>query len=328
MNFDPLQTSIVHEWAHGKPLIACCFDPQGRFIFSSSEDYTLQRWMWGSGEKLAWEAHESWVNALAVLPGGDVLLSAGCDDRLMFWPASDSAPKPLREVIAHKGWVRAVAVSADGALIATGGNDHLVKLWSPQGEPLGVFTGHDSHVYSLFFHPQGQYLLSGDLSGKVHQWELPSGKLVRTFDAGDLHSYNTGQEVHYGGCRGMDLSKDGKLLAVCGIHKSTNPLGAVNEPLVLLFDWEKGEKVRAQPADGIVAIGWKVAFLNGDVEVCGSGGSSGTHLLFWKTADAQPFHKLKLPDTARDMAVRPDGLHLATAHHDGKLRICRMFKGA
>jgi hypothetical protein len=33
---------------------------------------------------------------------------------------------------------------------------------------------------------------------------------------------------------------------------------------------------------------------------------------------------MKLPSTARDLDLSPDGLHLATAHHDGHLRIHKM----
>ena len=46
--------------------------------------------------------------------------------------------------------------------------------------------------------------------------------------------------------------------------------------------------------------------------------------LSFKPTEAKPFHKLKLPDTIRDMSLHPDGLQVATAHHDGHVRISRM----
>jgi hypothetical protein len=55
-----------------------------------------------------------------------------------------------------------------------------------------------------------------------------------------------------------------------------------------------------------------------------SGGSGGGHLLFWKPDGELEFHKLKLADTARDLALSPNGLDLAIAHYDGHLRIARM----
>jgi WD40 repeat protein len=325
---DPKQTHLLWQWKHGSPLIACCFDPKSRFLVSSSENYTLQRWDMPSGKKTAWEGHESWVRDLAFLPDGETLISAGSDDTVILWNnLTSDKPTPRATIKAHAGWVRSVSVSPDGTLIASGGNDKLVKLWkAADGSPVRTMEGHEGDVYSTFFHPDGKTLLSGDLMGKVHQWEMASGKLVRTLDAKDLHTYNGGQRVHYGGVRGMALSPDGKTLACCGLYKATNPLGAVNEPLVLLFDWESGKKSKSLSANGVRGIGWDNVWLSDGSVLCASGGGGGGFLLFWKPDAEQPYHKFKLPNTARDMSLSPDGLLVATAHHDGQLRVSKMTK--
>jgi hypothetical protein len=59
-----------------------------------------------------------------------------------------------------------------------------------------------------------------------------------------------------------------------------------------------------------------------------AGGGSGGHVLFWKPGEEQEFHSLKLPGTARDMDLHPDGIQIATAHADGHLRIVRMAEKA
>jgi WD40 repeat protein len=81
-------------------------------------------------------------------------------------------------------------------------------------------------------------------------------------------------------------------------------------------------------AEGVQGIGWQVEFLADGSEVCASGGSGGGYLIFYKSTDEKPFHKLKLKDTARDMSLHPDGLQVATAHWDGYVRICRMEQKA
>ncbi len=324
MKLDVTKTHVLHQWKHGRPMISCCFDPKGRFLFSSSEDYSLQRWELSSGKKVAWEAHDSWVRDIVFLPEGETAISAGCDDKLIFWATTAEKPEPKITVEAHKGWIRELDVNADGSLIASAGNDRFVRLWTPDGKMVRELKAHERDVYSVFFHPNGELLLSGDLDGKVHQWEIKTGKLMRTFDAKDLHTYNGGQQVHYGGVRDIHLSADGKTLACVGLHKATNPLGAVNEPLVVHFDWEKGEKTRSQPAEGVKGIGWQVKFLSDGNEVAAAGGSGGGFLVFYKPTEDKPFHKLKLPDTARDMSVHPNGLQVATAHYDGHVRISQM----
>ena len=119
------------------------------------------------------------------------------------------------------------------ALAATGGNDNMVRIWNlADGKLVRELPGHERHVYSVLFHPSGQFLLSGDLMGVLNQWEVATGKLVRTFDAKPLHTYEGGQQVDYGGVRSIAISPDGKYLAAGGLYKGTNPLGAVNENAV------------------------------------------------------------------------------------------------
>jgi hypothetical protein len=209
--------------------------------------------------------------------------------------------------------------------LASGANDRLVKLWDLQdGKMVRQFVGHESHVYSTLFHPDGQHLLSGDLKGQVKQWEVSSGKQIKTFDGKALHTYNGGQGVDYGGVRSLSLSADRKFLACAGLHKATNPLGAVNEPLVMIFDCESGKVIKSLIGTGIKGIAWRAMYHPNGLLVGVSGGSGGGFLVFWKPDQEKEIHKLKLPDTTREMDLHPDGIRVATAHFDGHVRICRM----
>jgi len=321
---DVKQTHVAKEWQHSSPLITCRFDPKAKYVFSSAEDMTVQRWEYASGKKTVYSGHDSWVRDIAFSPDGETVITVASDDKMIFWSTTAEKPTPTKTVEAHKGWIRTISVSSDGKLIATGGNDNLVKLWNIDGSPVRELSGHDSNVYSTMFHPGGKFLLSGDLSGSVKQWEIATGKMVRAFDAKELHTYNGGQKVHYGGVRSIALSPDGKHLACSGLYKETNPLGAVNEPIVVLFEWESAKKVRSLIADGVKGIAWRVMYLTDGSLVAASGGSGGGFLLFWKSDQDKQIHKFKMPDTARGLDMHPDGYHLATVHYDRKLRISRM----
>lgn len=192
------------------------------------------------------------------------------------------------------------------------------------GAKVREFTGHQRDIYRVLFHPSGTWLLSGDLDGKIQQWEVATGNLVRTFDAAPLHTYAGGQQVHYGGARALVLSPDAKWLVAGGLHKATNPLGNVQEPLAIRFEWESGKAVRNHLTDGNPNERiWGMHYhTEGFVSAC-LGGNKGA-IVFWNEAEEKPFHSFALPASARGMSAQPDGVRLATAHHDSKLRITKL----
>jgi WD40 repeat protein len=325
--FDPKQAHVVSQWAHDRPLNACRFEPAGRYVFCGSEDAVVERFQLADGARTNLTGgHETWVKAIAFSKDGGQAISGGCDGKLTWWETAAEAPSPVRTIEAHKGWIRSLAVSPDGTLLASGGNDNRVCLWNvADGKLVRELAGHQRNVYSVAFHPQGQFLLSGDLVGVLKQWDAASGKELRTFDAKPLHTYEGGQQVDFGGIRGLAVSPDGKWLAAGGLYKATNPLGAVHEPLVLLFDWETQKLVKQQIAEGITGgVVWRLAWLADGSLMGVSGGSTGGFLLFWKPDAEKDFHRFQLPSLARDMDLHPDGLQVATAHYDRHVRITRL----
>jgi len=320
---DPALTHVAAEWKHTSPFVSCRFDPMGRYVFAGAEDSTVQRFDVATGAAVPYVGHQSWVRSLGFSPDGATLYTGGYEGRLIWWPVVGDTPAATRTVEAHAGWIRGLAVSPDGKAIATCGNDNLVKLWNAEdGALLQTMTGHASNVFNVIFHPSGQFLLSADLKGQVHQWEVASGKQIRTFDAKELHSYNAGQAVDYGGVRSMAFSPDGKSLACGGLHKSSNPLGAVQDPLIIEFDWETA-KPRISHAPDTRCIAWRVVYQADGSLIVGCGGTEALVLFFKPDADKE-FFRFKAPNTVRDLDKHPDGLRLVTAHFDKQVRILSM----
>ncbi|MEZ6131635.1 MAG: hypothetical protein R3C59_23440 [Planctomycetaceae bacterium] len=330
--FDVKQAHVVSEWTHDRPLNACRFDPSGRYAFCGSEDAMVGRFLLADGTRtLCSGGHLTWVRAIAYSKDGSQAISAGCDGKMTWWEAAAAEPKPLRTVDAHQGWVRTLDVSPDGTLLASGGNDNAVRVWNTaDGSLLKEFSSHLRHVYNVAFDPTGQFLFSGDLTGALKQWDVAAAKEVRSFDATALHSYNGGQQVDFGGIRSIAISPNGRWLVAGGLHKASNPLGAVHEPLVLLFDLQNKTEEGLKPVRQLITEGipggviWRLKWL-ADGSIMGlSGGSTGGLLLFWKPDAEKDYHRFALPSLARDMDLHPDGLQVATAHHDRHLRITRL----
>jgi hypothetical protein len=327
---DPKQAHVVAQWKAGRPMVCCRFEPRGRFIFCGDESPTVHRLSMTDGKKVDFPAaHDSWVFSLAFSPEGATTYSGGGDGRVVAWETDAVTPKPMRIIEAHRGWVRALGVSLDGKLLASGGNDRTVRLWEAgSGRLVHEMAGHLNHVYSLEFHPDGQSVLTGDLVGSIRQWDLASGKPIGVYDAKALHHYDRGQQVDFGGVRGLAIAPDGGSVAGGGLHKATNPLGAVHEPIVLVFDAKSRKLARTLLADGIAGgVLWRIRYLADGTLMGACGGTSGGFLLFWKAGADKDFHRLSLPGTARDMDLHPDGLRVATAHHDGSVRITRLAAG-
>ncbi|MFO0952595.1 MAG: WD40 repeat domain-containing protein [Isosphaeraceae bacterium] len=325
---DPEKAHVSREFTHKHPLIACRFDALGRYVFATSEDDSILRWDLASdpskpGPAAEFSGHESWVFALASHPDGQTMLSGGGDGRIIWWPTAAEKPVPIRSVRAHQGWVRALAVSPDGNVVASCGNDRIVRLWSfADGSPLMELPGHEKPVYRLIFSPDGRTLVTADLRGLVIAWDARTGKEGRRLDAAKLWQYNGGQGVDYGGVRDLSLSRDSKYLACGGLIEASNPLGAVSTPAVIVFDWNTGQEVKLQrPKEDVKGLVWGLRYHPDGFLITATGGTSGGNLWFFKPEQTNEFARLKLPNTARDMDLHPDGLRVATAHHDGKARI-------
>ncbi len=149
---------------------------------------------------------------------------------------------------------------------------------------------------------------------------------MRSFDAKPLHTYEGGQRVDFGGVRGLALNADGSQLIAGGLHKATNPLGAVHEPLVLRFAFGDGKLLKSHVCDGIPGgVIWSLRSLPDGTTMAASGGSSGGFLFFFNAEQEKDIHRFQLPSLARDMDWHPGTERVATVHHDHHLRITNLF---
>lgn len=324
---DITKAHVVHQWPYERPLLACRLDPQGKYALTSAENSLLQKFSMADGKVTVLpKAHESWVQALAINQAGTVAISGGGEGRLVWWDMQTESPTTVRTVEAHTGNVRAVSLSPDGTRLISGGYDRVLHLWDvATGEQIRSWQKHEMNVYSAVFLSDNRRFLSGDLKGVIYLWDIESAEPLAQFDAAALHSYNAGQRVNFGGVRSLAVKPDGTQIAAGGLHKSSNPLGAVHEPLALRFTVDSTQLLKSHTAEGVPGGGlWRVQFLPDGTLVGISGGSSGGLLLFWNQEQDLTVHKFQLPSLARDMDLSSDGLLVVTSHHDRHLRITRL----
>jgi WD40 repeat protein len=318
----PARTRMALELRHTSPLLACRFDPTGRYVFAAAQDNTIQRWeLAAPNTKVAFTGHRSWVRGLAFHAANRKLLSSDYTGKVFVWTTDAATPQVERIIDAHEGWARAAVVSPDSTKFATCGNDNLVKLWnSADFSLIRTFEGHTCHVYNVAFHPNGRELVSGDLRGNVKQWNIQTGQEMRTMDASVIFRYDPTFRADHGGVRSMSFNADGSLLACAGITNVSNAFAGIGNPAVVLFNYQTGQRsqvLRVQPA--FQGTAWGVVHAGNFV--IGAGAGNGGGIWFWRPTEPNSIHNVTVPNNARDLAIHPDGRRLAVPCFDSVLRI-------
>ena len=78
-----------------------------------------------------------------------------------------------------------MALSPDGKLAATGGVDGAIHIWElATGKLVRVIVGHNSHIMSLSWSPDGNTIASGGRGdSRIRIWDARSGMPLRVFPA-------------------------------------------------------------------------------------------------------------------------------------------------
>jgi len=185
------------------------------------------------------------VDALALNPNGQILVTMDAGDRLRIW----SLPK-RKTLTTFQGQSRggnSLVISPDGRILASGSIDGSIQLWGlPEGEALVTLKGHTQLVTALAISPDGQQLASGSWDGTVRLWNLPNGEHRATLRG------------HTDRVTSLAMSADGHLLA-SGSYDHTVRLWGLLEAkaLTTLSDQPQNVVALAISPDGrILACGY------------------------------------------------------------------------
>jgi cytochrome c len=172
--------------AHGGPVKGLALSPDGRWMVSTSFDYTAVLWSTGDfSERRTLNGHRAAVNAAAFSPDGRYLVTAGDDRMLQVWRLEDlldEAMEPEPMILSgHTAKVVHLAFSADGRRLASSSWDHTVGLWSlPAFENEGFLSGHDAPVHAALFSKDGLSLYSAGGDGHIRLWDVIEARYLRS----------------------------------------------------------------------------------------------------------------------------------------------------
>ncbi|WP_416669288.1 protein kinase domain-containing protein [Egbenema bharatensis] len=133
--------------------------------------------------------HEGGVTALALSPGGRILVSGSGDKSIKFW--SMETGRLLHTIPGRSLWggtghterISSLAFSPDGETLASGSDDGTVKWWDLDTTQL-IYTlpNHGWGISTLRFSPDGFSLVYGSRDGFVQMWDLETERIFRTFN--------------------------------------------------------------------------------------------------------------------------------------------------
>ncbi|MBC8355963.1 MAG: hypothetical protein H8E66_28635 [Planctomycetes bacterium] len=325
---DPTQTHQIAEFKHEIALTTIRVDPTDRFAAAGAEDLDVQLWDLESGDRRTFKSHKSWVRSIDFSADGNRMFTACWGGVINVWDTSQADPTPLQTIHAHQGSARFVRVSPDGKYLATCGNDLLVKVWNlADGKLVQEFAGHPRHVYGVDFHPGGKHLVSQDIMGGINIWDLVSGGHKQSIDASIMTGYDNKFAADMGGSRDLHFKSDGSQWASAGISKVTNSFAGVQDPIIVLFDWESGKEIKQVKSadDNVKGVAWGVRFHPDNFLIGAIADRSGKgELWFHKPEEEKAFHTMKLTSAARGLDLLSDNRRLAVAHADGHVRLYRM----
>ena len=209
---------------HSGSIYALCLSSDGQTLISGSRDKTLKIWhlhtintynsnsinrLIGDGLMDTFTGHSDSINAVAISPNGQIVVSGSEDNTIKLWNLNTG--ECIATLERHEAGVRAVAISPDGQLLVSGSADNTIKLWqlpSVENEPICpdpiyTLTGHSDDVKSLVISHDGQMLASGSQDKTIKLWHLETGELKNTL-------VGHWREVNH-----LTLSPDGQNLISC-----------------------------------------------------------------------------------------------------------------
>ncbi|MBD2168091.1 PQQ-binding-like beta-propeller repeat protein [Calothrix membranacea FACHB-236] len=124
--------------------------------------------------------HSSFVNAIALTPDGQRVISGSSDNSLKVWNLQTG--EELFTLKGHRKPISAIAVTPNGKQVISASRDNTLKVWNLEtGNELFTLSGHSSLVNAIAVTPNGKQVISASWGNTLKVWNLETGKELFTF---------------------------------------------------------------------------------------------------------------------------------------------------
>ncbi len=192
---------LVSEFnSHPHNVSTLCFSSDNNQLVASTNNDFITLWDVNSGALIR-EFYGGEDILTTEFLNGDTFIAAICsDDSLKVWD-TESGELVNTHFLGQQSSLNALALPFEDKVFLSGGDDDVLKTWSVEENnrieklpvELGPFT-------ATAFSPDNTFIITGKKDGSVCQWDLKTGKLIKSFPGQAYSVYD------------LDVSSDGKYI--------------------------------------------------------------------------------------------------------------------
>ncbi|WP_437972044.1 pentapeptide repeat-containing protein [Sorangium sp. So ce260] len=289
------QTSLALQ-GHGEAVMSVAFSPDGRRLALGSSDRSVQVWDVASGTALQLlKGNREPVRTVAFSPDGKALASGSDDGSIRIWETVWGQSVLALPDLKYR--VRGIAFSHDGRTLASASSDGVLRLWDVRTGGSKSLEGHQSFLNCVSYSPDGATLASAGHDRTVRLWKVSSGKVLHVL-----------------------LGHDEAVTGVAFTPNSRMIASGSGDQTVRLWETSSGRERRVlRHAAAIRCVAFSPIHASLDWTLVAGADDGALILCDRDMENPKALRGHEAPISA--VAFSPDGVLVASASHDGTVRI-------